>query len=276
MEFWGNSYSFSIPLWTPAAISTALWLDAADASTITLNGSTVSQWNDKSGRGNHVSNATASFQPTYLTTGWNNRPTLSFTEIGQHFLFNSAMTSFSANNDYTLASAFEFLQASQPWDMIMGWRQTPNSVNNASGTPILGGMNFDSQIGVHHTDMADVRIKVNVTSRLGKKIATVSRSGGTNGNGGAVTVTSTGFSQVTYSTDDTQTWASSATSGFQVGGRIQPATAFGNKYISEVVSCNTKLSTIDRQKLEGYLAHKWGLTANLPSDHPYKSTPPYL
>lgn len=30
-----------------------------------------------------------------------------------------------------------------------------------------------------------------------------------------------------------------------------------------------------RQKLEGYLAHKWGLTANLPADHPYKTTPPY-
>jgi hypothetical protein len=263
-------------LWTPAEISTALWLDAADSSTITLNGSTVSQWNDKSGRGNHVSNATASFQPTYLTTGWNNKPTLSFTQLGEHFLFNSEMTSFSANNDYTLASAFEFLQATnQFWDMIMGWRQTPNSAS--FGAPVLGAMSYsDSQIGIHNTDAADVRIKVNVTSRLGKKIATVSRSGGTNGNGGAVTVTSTGSSQVTYSTDQTQTWSSAITSGFQVGGRIQPATSFGDKYISEVVGCNTKLSTADRQKLEGYLAHKWGQTANLPSDHPFKVSPPYV
>jgi hypothetical protein len=261
-------------LWTPAQISTALWLDAADASTITLNGSTVSQWNDKSGRGNHVSNATASLQPTYLTTEWNNRPTLSFTQLGEHFLFNSAMTSFSANNDYTLASAFEFIQANQSWDMIMGWRQTPNSP--VFGTPVLGGMNMDSQIGIHYTDAADVRIKVNVTSRLGKKIATVSRSGGTNGNGGAVTVTSTGFSQVTYSTDETQTWSSTITSGFQVGGRTQGGTSFGNKYISEIVGCNTKLSTADRQKLEGYLAHKWGLTAFLPSNHPFKVSPPYV
>jgi hypothetical protein len=32
--------------WTPASLgaSLALWLDAEDASTITLNGSTVSQW----------------------------------------------------------------------------------------------------------------------------------------------------------------------------------------------------------------------------------------
>ena len=26
----------------------------------------------------------------------------------------------------------------------------------------------------------------------------------------------------------------------------------------------------DRQKLEGYLAHKWGLSHNLPTAHPYK------
>jgi hypothetical protein len=36
-----------------------------------------------------------------------------------------------------------------------------------------------------------------------------------------------------------------------------------------VVSDNT-----DRQKIEGYLAHKWGLTDSLPVDHPYKTSPP--
>jgi hypothetical protein len=30
----------------------------------------------------------------------------------------------------------------------------------------------------------------------------------------------------------------------------------------------------DRQRHEGYLAHKWGLTANLPNDHPYKNNAP--
>ena len=30
----------------------------------------------------------------------------------------------------------------------------------------------------------------------------------------------------------------------------------------------------DFQKAEGYLAHKWGLEGNLPSDHPYKSSSP--
>jgi hypothetical protein len=37
------------------------------------------------------------------------------------------------------------------------------------------------------------------------------------------------------------------------------------------------LGTSDREKLEGYLAHKWqgaGANNNLPAGHPYKSVPP--
>ena len=40
--------------------------------------------------------------------------------------------------------------------------------------------------------------------------------------------------------------------------------------IGELIVLNSTDSD-DRQKLEGYLAHKWGLTSNLPDSHPFKS-----
>lgn len=43
---------------------------------------------------------------------------------------------------------------------------------------------------------------------------------------------------------------------------------------AELVLCDTALSTLNRQKLEGYYAHKYGLTANLPVGHPYIASPP--
>ena len=43
--------------------------------------------------------------------------------------------------------------------------------------------------------------------------------------------------------------------------------------LCEVV-ITTTLSTADSERLEGYLAHKWVLTAELPAGHPYKTTPP--
>lgn len=56
-------------LWTPQYIDTELWLDASDSSTIALNGSTISQWSDKSGNGNHASQATKGAQPAITSAG---------------------------------------------------------------------------------------------------------------------------------------------------------------------------------------------------------------
>ena len=46
--------------------------------------------------------------------------------------------------------------------------------------------------------------------------------------------------------------------------------------VGELIVCNTAPSQADREKLEGYLAHKWGIAGNLDAAHPYKSTPPSL
>jgi hypothetical protein len=44
--------------------------------------------------------------------------------------------------------------------------------------------------------------------------------------------------------------------------------------ISEIIMYNVPLSETDRQKVEGYLARKWGLKSSLPADHPYLMIPP--
>jgi hypothetical protein len=49
--------------------------------------------------------------------------------------------------------------------------------------------------------------------------------------------------------------------------------ASANTMIFEMVGYNTQISVAQRQQLEGYLAWKWGMVANLPADHPYKTTP---
>jgi hypothetical protein len=45
--------------------------------------------------------------------------------------------------------------------------------------------------------------------------------------------------------------------------------------IYEIIAYNTVLSTVDRQKIEGYLASKWNIASSLPSNHPYYSSPSY-
>jgi hypothetical protein len=46
--------------------------------------------------------------------------------------------------------------------------------------------------------------------------------------------------------------------------------------IYEVIGFTSTLTTSQRQQVEGYLAHKWGLTLSgqFPSTHPYVKFPP--
>ena len=55
-----------------------IWYDVANTSSMTFNGSTVSQINDLSGNGFHATQGTANNQPTYSATAANGRPRLAF------------------------------------------------------------------------------------------------------------------------------------------------------------------------------------------------------
>jgi len=54
------------------------------------------------------------------------------------------------------------------------------------------------------------------------------------------------------------------------GGSAEPSTC----ELAEVIVYNSVLTTPQVQLVEGYLAWKWGLNANLPPAHPYKNAPP--
>jgi hypothetical protein len=58
-----------------------------------------------------------------------------------------------------------------------------------------------------------------------------------------------------------------------IGSRTGTVLFFDGIY-GEVIIIAGAISVSDRQKVEGYLAHKWGLEANLPVSHPYKSASP--
>lgn len=59
-----------------------------------------------------------------------------------------------------------------------------------------------------------------------------------------------------------------------IGAAQDGLSAWLNGDIGAVLVFNSALNTDTRQKLEGYLAHQWGLDGNLPSDHPYKAFAP--
>lgn len=260
MEFWGNSYSFSIPLWTPAAISTALWLDAADASTITLNGSTVSQWNDKSGNARNFSQATAAHQPVYVTTALNSKNVVNFVSVDS--LTRSAIPFNDLGNNSLYVVANRTGKPSQ-YNVIIILARAQFRIRNMLAN--YGTVNVGKWGAYTDTEIPSPSGSINASYSINLIVADQAtnaylfyQNGTYQGSNGVVNVNATPFT-------DGACW---------IGNDQYNSSLEGN--IAEVVFCNEKNSDLTRQRIEGYLAHKWGLTANLPSDHPYKSTPPYL
>ena len=81
------------PSLAPTGISNlALWLDASDSGTITLDGSNnVSQWDDKSGENNHVTQATPGDRPLTGTRTLNGLNVLEYQDAN-HNLQSAALT----------------------------------------------------------------------------------------------------------------------------------------------------------------------------------------
>lgn len=77
----------------------------------------------------------------------------------------------------------------------------------------------------------------------------------------------------TIHTDATNTVNTGATTRRMFYSGSPSADRFSG-FFAELVLCDAVLGTSDRQKLEGYYAHKYGLTGNLPGGHPYISSPP--
>jgi prepilin-type N-terminal cleavage/methylation domain-containing protein len=231
-------------LWTPADTTTAIWLDASDTSTITESDGLVSQWNDKSGNGRHVTQSNSNLRPFFsLTGGSNNLPHIFTTSQNKYLLRN---TRFDTNGGFVIAV----------------YKKNSNGDNNNNLTRVLdisGTTNANESDKVGFSQGLLISESYTTVSTEWK-IAYTSRPGMVKTNSYVSifgTLSHTGFSP----------WV---------------ATNWGDsKYdligsISEIIMLGQIPSNSNIRLLEGYLAWKWGLTGNLPAEHPYKNSAPTI
>ena len=243
--------------WTPAEIATKLWLDAADASTVITSGSKVTQWSDKSGNGSHFTQGTDSLRPSLGTN--------KIVFGGGHWLQNSTaqlpLTEFVFGivfkEDVAVANAgvLSLKGTNYDWNSTNGLIFGPSNKTNArcicTGST---SANFELKDTTAPTGPCPLAV-------YGvEKSATV----GSFYRDGNLLATDSSFTA----------FASVSVGGVVIGARQNPA--LSSPYLNGEVMEIVYAPKTDRQKIEGYLAHKWGLAANLPSDHPYKSAAPTI
>ncbi len=236
-------------LWTPSSISTGVWYDAFDASTITKDASNyVSQWNDKSGNNLHLTQTQGAYQPQYDTAN-------------KRLFFATDYLIFPEEPNIFGKSIFIVA------DTNAGLAGDGNVISRSSrGTTARN---------------VQIRLRTGNTGIVGNPALW--------GNEGYYNDTKTGTDIVSYIADNNLSvytngsllGTTTATSSSLIVNTVGCWVDLGNNYpfngyIKEIVIANGILSEENRQKMEGYLAHKWGLTANLSVSHPYKTSSPYV
>jgi hypothetical protein len=254
--------------WTPAYIATALWLDAADASTITQSGGAVSEWRDKSGNSVNLAEANLALQPEFQSNVKNGLSAMFFNTTGTlllpgrkyltgSFLYaGNQISMFSVNVNNTNANT-----ASVFGRVLSLCNATTSDFNNEASIILTYGVTAGISLYRNSATIASTTAINNswclVDSERNAGTGRISLNGGTYVTGTTPT-SNQGIVRVRVGSDFAQ---GSADSGL-------------NGYVGETIVVTGSLSDANRQRLQGYLAHKWGLAANLPSDHPFKNAAP--
>ncbi len=244
------------PFFTPRQISGCqLWLDAADSTTITESGGTIINVTNKGNTSVVLSNASG-FTYDSTNKAFSNSTASSSRNLGRNgtytqnqpgTLFAVAAFSSAASNPYIIDSRSTQVDVGRfAYSIVRNIANTADVAYafagnvNAPDYGLRTATNIASNTTIIHTlVMNDASSDV----RLNGTTQTFTQSPGTN--------SMTGITVANRYSDD-QSWVGT---------------------INEILLFNRGLTLAERQQIEGYLAWKWGLQANLPSTHPYKSTP---
>jgi hypothetical protein len=271
--------------WTPANITTSLWLDAADASTVTTVSSAVSQWDDKSGNGRNAAQATAGNRPAYQLAAQNGLNAVRFTAASQHFLTAGTNSTWNFLHDGTNSAVFIVSRCRSTGD-------NPNAVHTYLSTGGAGSSNIG--LWIAYDDLASASRNNGLNVRVAQGAGIYASFDNTNDkitpgtyhlissyiDADNATLASRTVQRVDGSASFSSNTAnavrstSNSTSALNIGKDVATPVLDFTGDICEILIFNNQPGTTDRQKLEGYLAHKWGLTANLPNNHPYKTAAP--
>jgi hypothetical protein len=237
--------------WTPANLSSLRGWWKADVIGGCDNLSPVATWQDSSGRGNTGDSGGNS--PDLAVANLNTRNVLSFTaaNLDAFFLPSGIVSSFTEGSVF-----FVTKRNADP--------------GTGDGTPASF---FGTDAAADHYPFGDGNI-------YNGFLSTVRKTVGDPGNLAAWHIGSMqskasdwryAFNGVDFFTTATNTV------GANTGAPLIGSSPGGHYYdgqIAEIILCNSFLTTDERQQVEGYLAWKWGLQAQLPITHAFYVSPP--
>lgn len=247
---------------TPLDITTpTLWLDASDASTLydaTTGGSLVAanglvaRIEDKSGNVNHATQATLGARATLKAAIQNGLSILRFDGV-RHYAGAANATTGNAKTVVALCKSSNATGGSVWCSRTSGRAFLARTLR--SGSSFISG----------DVTVTNVTTTQDITTPMQSFFLQVWRSP----SGLAVEYRSNGTDQSTSGTILSDTGAT----GYRLGTASTLIQMWPGD-IAEVIVVDSYVTTTVAESLEGYMAHKWGLSSLLPSGHPYKNAAP--
>lgn len=264
-----SANSNAIEQWMPTDAGTVDgWWDAFSPATITI-ATGISQWDSRGSKsGGTLTQINGSDQPEYSATGWDGvRPSANFnghtvrgpsSPFGRNcpgITFAAAATTPTGSSGSR--SMFSVSQGTNSSFARISPREKVGSVFSSAGRRLDEDGLFDPASPVAITS---------ATRIFSSQIDHFNDRHRTNIDG-QLSLWATPFRGAGF-TSDTDSLA------VNIGANPSGVSEKWNGKIAEIVYFDRTLSDNNLDRLNGYLAWRWGVTANLPALHPYKSSPP--
>lgn len=233
------------PGYNPATVAELVL--KADTLALT-SGASVTTW-PNTGSGGASLNATGATVPTYVTNVVNGKPVVRFAGSGQKL----TVANFPFTGPLSILAVVRFTAADLYAAIAM---MGPADIVELRGS----AANYTPELIVNATQVGAGPPGIMTAWHLVEGVY----SGGT----------ATGYLDGTLQASLAIAAPSTADKTVTIGNSPAPQGQDLIGDIAEVVVVGTNLAVADRQKLEGYLAWKYGLQGNLPAGHPYKSAAP--
>jgi hypothetical protein len=268
-----------------------IWLDAADASSVSMTNGAVTEWRDKSPNKYTFSrpDADQNNMPSYNSTTLNNLPTVSFYKDNNQYLIGDRNDFSIGFNSFYLFVVFKFNDIDTSYFQGVFNKSYFGGIDGRIAFYkgyLAGGMVLDISQPESTTGspfgMSDISFNMFSLICHRNTSGPITSTSTINQNGTQLTTSNTSF-EVTPTTGTSAPTNLPNIDYMFVGAYNSDdhtSTPYTNSYfhgsIAEIIGYSTPqdMSTLNIQKVEGYLANKWGLTDKLPVEHPYKNTSP--
>lgn len=252
--------------WTPTDIpSLGLWLDAADTSTWTTTNGTVQTIQDKSGNGHDA----------VVISGYNGPQDFIEYDGLQYLRFEATLGTAMATSYYPPTGA-------ATRDFFLAYR---SNTSMASEAPVITSYGEDSRTGEFNNvrkttfnSLPSPGVDLNGDVYVGDYNIDPTHTQTVNHyyDGTNVVLVHNGWNALFTTT--LRKGLKTGSSPLAIGARVLPTvnpSRFATFSFGELLVFDAMLSPGDREKVEAYLAHKWGTADLLDDSHPYKDASPY-